>query len=94
MTDLAILREACSLVIGIIGAVVVAPMTRPAVGRSAFESIAMTFLTVEGPMSSGQREELIVVDFGTFPRAGGVAPLTIRGESRLRVIRIVRILII
>ena len=49
------------MMVGVIGAVVVTPVTGPTVVWGPGETIAVTFLTIEISMSSRQGPELVVV---------------------------------
>lgn len=90
VTNLAILRKTRRLVVGIIGVVVVALVTRPTIIRSSRKSVAVAFLAVEISMSAGEAEELIVVDFGAFPGTGRMTFLAVAWKTGFDVVGIGR----
>jgi len=80
VTDLAIPREACRLMIRIICVVVVVPMTRIAVGRRPLEARTVTVVAVEASMGAGQLEELIMIGDRAFPGLRTVTLFAVRRE--------------
>lgn len=81
-------------VIRIVRALIVLLVTTVALGRGSSIAVGMACLAIQSAMSSGQTEELIVIEICTLPRVGAVANLAIGRKSRLDVIRIGRCLVV
>lgn len=77
VTDLAILRKAGRLMVGIIGAVVVIAVAGPAIGRGTGETVGMTLLAIQASVRTGQSPELIVVCDRAFPGLRAVTILAV-----------------